>query len=61
MGYRSQVALGLCTEADQLLKANAEMIPELAELIKDNESVNESYGEAIIANIIGFNIKFLKN
>lgn len=38
MGYRSQVALGLCEEADQLLKANAEMIPELAELIKDNES-----------------------
>ncbi len=38
MGYRSQVALGLCTEADQLLKANAEMIPELAALIKDSES-----------------------
>lgn len=38
MGYRSQVALGLCEEADQLLKANAEMIPELAELIKDSES-----------------------
>lgn len=38
MGYRSQVALGLCKEADQLLKANAEMIPELAELIKDSES-----------------------
>ena len=38
MGYRSQVALALCTEADQLLKANAEMIPELAALIKDSES-----------------------
>ena len=44
MGYRSQVALGLCEEADQLLKANAEMIPELAALIKDNESdVEERY------------------
>ena len=31
MGYRSQVALGLCEEADQLLKANAEMIPELVD------------------------------
>ena len=44
MGYRSEVALGLCPEADQLLKANAEMIPDLAELIKDNESnVPERY------------------
>tara|TARA_Y100001973_G_C5195552_1_gene334006 strand:- start:2283 stop:2603 length:321 start_codon:yes stop_codon:yes gene_type:complete len=38
MGYRSQVALALCSEADELLKANAKWIPELAELIKDNES-----------------------
>ena len=38
MGYRSEVCLALCEEADQLFKANAEMIPELAELIKDSES-----------------------
>ena len=38
MGYRSQVALGLCSEADELLQANAKLIPELAELIKDSES-----------------------
>ena len=38
MGYRSQVALALCSEADELLQANAKWIPELAELIKDNES-----------------------
>ena len=44
MGYRSEVALGLCPEADQLLKANAEMIPDLAELIRDSESnVPERY------------------
>ena len=38
MGYRSQVALALCHDADQLLQANAKMIPALASLIKDNES-----------------------
>ena len=38
MGYRSEVALALCSEADELLKANAKWIPELAELIKDSES-----------------------
>jgi len=38
MGYRSEVALALCPEADELLQANAKWIPELAELIKDSES-----------------------
>jgi hypothetical protein len=35
MGYRSNVVLALCEEADELLRANMEMIPELKDLVED--------------------------
>tara|TARA_Y100000310_G_scaffold41755_2_gene39055 strand:+ start:5753 stop:6073 length:321 start_codon:yes stop_codon:yes gene_type:complete len=38
MGYRSNVVLALCDEADELLQANIKMIPELKELIDDVDS-----------------------